>query len=267
MAEPAQTKDGKQAGAEVGRQMTFSEHLDELRKRVMVSVIVIGVLFFACFFLHDYTTAVFIGPFERIREALAKEGIAISPLTFIDPTESFTFVLKIALYSALILGMPVCLYQMWAFIAAGLHKIERRAVMRVLPVSLGLFAAGALFSFKLVIPIALKFLLTFGNHELIKAEIRLDTYLSFILMLCLLMGAIFQLPLLQVVLAKFGLMSAKTQAEKRKTFIMAAVVICAIVTPTGDALTLIMVAGPMLLLYEVGLLVARQVKPVVKVEA
>ena len=239
--------------------MTFAEHLEELRKRVMISVIVVGVLFFGCFFLSDYTMEVFIAPFQRIRESLAQDGIEIGPLTFIDPLESFTFGLKIAFYSALILGMPVCLYQMWSFVAAGLHQKEKHAVMRVLPVSLGLFSTGALFSYFLVVPIALKFLLSYAPHELIQADIRLETYLSFILMLCLLMGGIFQLPLLQVVLARFGLFSAKSQREKRKAFIMSAVVVCAVITPTGDALTLILVAGPMLILFEVGLLVAGRV--------
>jgi sec-independent protein translocase protein TatC len=240
--------------------MTFAEHLEELRKRVMISVIVIGVLFFASFFLHDQTLRVFISPFERVRANLLEEGIEIGPLTFIDPTESFTFALKVALYSALILGGPVCLYEMWAFIAAGLHLRERRAVMKVLPVSLGLFSIGVLFCYFLVVPIALEFLLSFAPHDQIQADIRLETYLSFITMLCLLMGGIFQLPLLQVVVARFGLLSAKSQREKRKAFIMAAVVVCAIVTPTGDALTLILVAGPMLILYELGLIAAGRVK-------
>ncbi|MFH0944565.1 MAG: twin-arginine translocase subunit TatC, partial [Planctomycetota bacterium] len=247
MAEPALKNVGDQAGPDAGRQMTFGEHLEELRKRVMVSVIVVGALFFVCFYFHEQTQAIFILPYKEIREALlAEKGIDIGPLNFIDPTEAFTFTMTIALYSALILGMPVCLHQMWAFIGAGLHRHERRAVMRVLPVSFGLFAVGILFCFMLVIPIALEFLVSFvtdPKDPQIQPSIRVNTYLSFVVMMCLLMGAIFQLPLLQVVLAKFNLMSAKAQAKKRKAFIMAAVVICAIVTPTGDAMTLILVTG------------------------
>lgn len=250
-----------------GPQMTFAEHLDELRRRVMLSVIVLFGLFMVCFFLYEHTMRVFIAPFERIRRELGEDGIDIGPLTFIDPLESFTFALKIAFYSAIVLGMPVMLYQMWAFIAAGLHLKERKAVMRVLPVSMGMFGAGALFAYLLVVPIALKFLLSFGvaapgegGDPLIQPDIRLETYLSFILMLCLLLGGIFQLPLVQVVLARFGIMPAKTQAKKRKAFIMTAVVVCAIITPTGDALTLILVAGPMLVLFEIGLLIARQIR-------
>jgi len=111
-----------------------------------------------------------------------------------------------------------------------------------------------------VLPIGLRFMLGYGNPEFIKPEIRLESYLSFVVMLSLLMGVVFQLPLVQVVVAKFNLIRADVQAKYRRAFILGSLVAAAVVTPTGDAVTLMLVSVPMFILYEIGIIAARRIK-------
>lgn len=241
------------------RQMTFGQHLEELRSHVIRSVIVLFGLCVISFIFQDELAALVMGPFLDARATLNAEGREIESLTFIDPTEGLFFHLKIAMYGALILGLPYLLYEMWRFIGVGLYPNERRAVLRVLPISFALLLLGVLFSYLAILPVALDFLLGYGNPEYIQPEIRLDSYLGFFVMLCIIMGVIFQLPLVQVVLARFGIMPVETQARNRKAFIMGSVILAALVTPTGDAVTLLLVTVPMFILFEIGLFVSRRV--------
>ena len=242
----------------VGPRMTFAEHLEELRRHVLRSIVVLALLVVVCFVFQDQLATAVMFPFLQARAWLQSQGREIRGLTFIDPSEAIFFHLKIALYCALVIGLPYFLYEMWKFVGAGLYPHERRAVMRVLPLSFALLLLGVAFAYFVVLPIALRFLLGYGNPEYIEPEIRLDSYLSFFVMVCLLMGAIFQLPLLQVVLARFGIVPARVQAEKRKAFILGSLIAAAVITPTGDAVTLSLVSLPMFALYEVGILFARR---------
>ncbi|MBI4878497.1 MAG: twin-arginine translocase subunit TatC [Planctomycetes bacterium] len=245
-----------------GKQMTFAEHLEELRGHVLRSLLALLALCVVCWIFQDEIAYLVMWPYLSTQEWLKETyGREPSKLKFFSVPEGFFFHFKIALYGAAIVTMPYFLYEMWRFVSAGLYRHERRAVMRLLPVSFALFLLGVLFSYFVLIPVALRFLLGYGNPEYIQPDIRLEYYLSFFVMLCLLLGAVFQLPLLQVILARFGLVSAATQARRRKAFVMGAVVAAAVITPTGDAVTLSLVAVPMLILYEMGLLVARRVRP------
>jgi len=242
------------------KQMTFAEHLDELRGHVMRSAIVLGVLLVVGFIFQEELAAIVMMPFLDARAWIFEtEGRWIESLTFIDPAEGVFFHLKIAFYGAIIAGLPYFLYEMWRFIASGLYSKEKKAVMRVLPVSFALLIAGVSFCFFLVLPIGLRFMLGYGNPEFIKPEIRLESYLSFVVMLSALMGVVFQLPLVQIVVARFGILPAQTQADYRKAFIMGSLVAAAVITPTGDAVTLLLVSVPMFVLYEIGILAARRV--------
>ncbi|MFG0316112.1 MAG: twin-arginine translocase subunit TatC [Planctomycetota bacterium JB042] len=247
----------------LGKQMTFSEHLEELRGHVKRSVIALVLLVVVAFAFQDALAHLVMLPFLDAITWIKDHGRPdIDPrLTTIDPTEAVFFHLKIAFYAALVLGLPYFLYEMWRFIAAGLYAKERKAVMRVLPVSFALLAIGISFCFFVVLPIGLRFMLGYGNPEYIKPEIRVESYLSFVVMLSLLMGVVFQLPLVQVVLAKFSILPAKTQSEYRRAFVMGSLVAAAVITPTGDAVTLLLVSVPMFVLYEIGILAARRVRP------
>lgn len=243
------------------RRMTFGEHLDELRANLIRSALVLTLLLIVGFIAHEPVEAFVLEPYQQVRREFERQGRELPPLTGVDMMEGFSFTLRVVLYAALLFGMPYFLFEMWRFVAAGLYKHERKMVMRVLPVSIGLFVGGAAFSYVVLIPMSVEFMLAWSDPNMIKVEPRVESYLSFFLVLTVMLGVVFQLPLLQVILARFNLLSAATQARHRRGYIMAAVVAAAIITPTGDPVTLSLVAVPLLVLYEVGLLVARRIAP------
>jgi sec-independent protein translocase protein TatC len=241
--------------------MTFSEHLDELRRRLIVCVVTVVLLMLVAFAFHHQLEVFVTLPFEWARKSLAEDGHEIGTLKTLSPTEPVMFAFKLSFYAALVVGMPICLYQMWLFIGAGLYSKEKRAVLRVLPASILLFFTGASFAFFVLIPVTLKFLLTFGNPEIIQPEIRLSEYQFFFTTFVVMLGLVFQLPLLQIVLAKFNLMSPRFMAEKRRLFVMGAFVLAAVATPSTDPWSMMLVAAPVLVLFEIGLVLSRRVTP------
>lgn len=248
------------------RRMSFGDHLEELRGNVIRSAYVLFGLMVVGFLLLHFVEVFVTWPYMSVREELnaglaADAPGAVPPLTSVDITEAFFFSMKVVFYAAMLLGTPYFLFEMWRFISAGLHKHERKAVMKILPVSIGLFFVGAAFSYIVLVPISVKFMLTWSSADLVKVEVRLDSYLSFFLILTLMLGVVFQLPMVQYVLANVGILPASKQAEWRRGFIMAAVVAAAIITPTGDPVTLSLVAIPILILYEIGILIGKNIKP------
>jgi Tat protein translocase TatC len=236
------------------KRMTFGEHLDELRRRLIFSLAVILGLFVLGLCFQDFLFALFIGPYERVRHSLEAKGTKLPALGFIQVTEGFTAYMKVVFFFALLFGAPVLLHQMWQFIAAGLYRNERRWVMRVLPFSLTLFVLGLAFGYFVLLPMALRFLLTYST--LIQPQIRIDDYLSLMVALLLLMGAVFQLPLLMIVLDRVGIMRVATFTKYRRHAIVANCILAAIVTPP-DVFSQLLVMGPLVLLYEIGIIMAR----------
>ncbi|MCC7172333.1 MAG: twin-arginine translocase subunit TatC [Planctomycetes bacterium] len=267
MADPKPGARQKRAGAEpgeegLGRSMTIGEPLEELRVCVRNAVIAfVGALALCLIFQDWLTERVAVWPYQHARELLAAEGRDPGPLQAIEVTEKFFFYFRVAMYAAFVLSAPFILAQVWRFVGAGLYPAERRAVMRVLPVSIVLFMLGVAFGFVIVVPTALAFLLDYGDPTMFASGLRADAYNGFFLFMCLILGGVFELPLLQAVLAKFDLVSPRTMASKRRAFIIGATVASAVLTPTGDAITMSLVALPIVVLYEVGILVAKRVAP------
>jgi sec-independent protein translocase protein TatC len=250
------------AAAEPGppgdRKLTFSEHLDELRRhlvRATIAIVVFGALLGV---FYEQVADFVMYPFEYARAELEAGGRVVGPLSYIDVTEGAFFYLKIVLYGAILFGAPYGLYELWRFISVGLYPKERAIVMRFVPYSMALFVAGVAFNYGYLLPTALSILLDYGDPERIRPEIRLDSYLGFFIMMNLVLGVVFQLPLVQVALARFGVMSAKSQGQHRKAFVLGAAVTSAILTPTGDAVTMLLVTIPMIGLFEIGLVIARR---------
>lgn len=256
----------READERFERRMSFSEHLDELRGNIVRSAYVLAGLFVVGYALHTWVERFVMWPYTSVRVRLNDERAAqglkeVPPLSGYDMTEAFFFTLKVVFYAGLLVGTPYFLYEMWRFISSGLYPHERRSVMRILPVSVVLFFVGAAFSYVVLVPISVEFMLTWAPADFIKIEPRLDSYLSFFLILTLMLGVVFQLPLVQIILARFGIITSEKQARWRKGFIMSAVVAAAIITPTGDPVTLSLVAVPMLVLYEIGILITRGIGP------
>lgn len=240
------------------KKMTFSEHFEELRSRLLFCVIGVVGAFVVCFCFKDFLVSLVLSPYESLRMAKAadEDGEQLRRLVFISPTEKFLFYLKVCFLFAIFVDAPIILYQMWRFIAAGLYGHERRPVMRVVPISVGLFLVGMLFGYMVLFPIGLKFLIEFGDPELLEASISVSRYFSLFALLILVMGFIFQTPLIMVVTTSVGFTSPEFFSSKRKYFILGSFVASALLTPP-DWITQILLAGPLIVLFEIGIILCR----------
>ena len=228
------------------RRLTIMEHLDELRTRLIISVI---ALVGATMFMFAFT-----GTFLEI--LLVPSG-GIKPI-FLKPTEMFVTYFKVALIGGAALAMPVIVYQLIRFVVPGLKASEKKYLYFVVPVTTILFLAGLAFGYYVLLPFALRYLLTFGG-DIATAQISIGEYISFVTTLLLWMGAAFELPIIIVFLAKVKIVNHKQLRSYWKYAFMGAFVAAAIITPTPDPINQCMVAIPLYLLYEIGVLFSRVV--------
>jgi sec-independent protein translocase protein TatC len=220
--------------------LPFTDHLDELRHRLIISVVGIGIGF-----------AVSYGFSQQLLVLLQRP--MPTRLVFIAPTEAFFVNLKVAFYAGLFLSVPLLLFQVWKFVAPGLYEHERRYSFPFLIVSTVLFLLGA----AVILPIALHFLIAQGG-ELWKPNITLSNYLSFCMRLILAAGLIFEFPVLMYFLTKVGVITPEFLVKNRKYAVIAAFAISAILTPP-DVFSQVLLAVPLFLLFEVSIFVAKRV--------
>ena len=226
--------------------MTLVEHLDELRSRLLISLAAVVVCAGLAFWkIRSLVKYLIIPPIEK--------------LVFFSPAEAFTAYCKVAVFAGIMLASPVILFQLWRFVSLGLQPRERRTALFFLPFSIALFLSGAAFAFFAVIPWALKFLITFAGPEL-SPMISVSKYLSFVVMLIMVFGAVFELPAVVVLLTKLGIVNAGLLSRNRKYAIIVIFIAAAVLTPTPDAFTQILMAVPLVLLYEISIWLSRLVK-------
>jgi sec-independent protein translocase protein TatC len=223
--------------------MPFLAHLGELRHRIMVSVIAVGVGFAVTFSFS-----------ERIINWLARPMPV--KLAFLEPTEPFWVNMKVALVSGGLLVLPVLLYEVWAFVAPGLMPKERKFALPFVIVSTLFFYIGAAFALTVIIPFAVKFLVSYKTENLV-ATISVNRYVDFILKFTIAFGVVFEVPLAITLGARLGLVTPAFLARHRKYAILGCAAAAAILTPTPDAFNMMLMAGPMYLLYEGGIVAAR----------
>ena len=224
--------------------LPFTDHLEELRHRLIISVVGIGVGFAISYAFSQQILFLLQRPMP-------------TRLVFIAPTEAFFVNLKIAFYAGLFLSVPLILFQVWKFVAPGLYEHERRYSYPFLIASTVLFLVGAVFAYVVVLPIALHFLIAQGG-ELWKPNITLSNYLSFCMRLILAAGLIFEFPVLMYFLAKIGVVTPEFLVKNRKYAVLAAFVISAVLTPP-DVFSQILLAVPLFLLFEASVFVAKRV--------
>ena len=223
-------------------------HLLELKRRLTIAVIayVVGVIV-----LMNYSDAVFAFVSAPIRAVLPDN----TPLVFLNAPDVFFTYLKIALVLSLFATSPITFYQFWAFVAPGLYKNERKAFLGYFFSSMLLMLFGAVFAFYVVFPLVFEFFLGFSS-DMIQAMPAIKEYLTLVLKLLFAFGLSFQIPIIIMVLVRLGLVDAKALADKRRYVIVWAFIFGAILTPP-DIISQTLLALPMLLLYEVGILLAR----------
>ncbi|MDZ4685118.1 MAG: twin-arginine translocase subunit TatC [Planctomycetaceae bacterium] len=187
--------------------------------------------------------------FAGLRKAIKKID---DPIT-LNVQEAFMTYIKVSLISGLILTSPWVFYQLWLFVAAGLYPHEQKYIYTYLPMSIGLFLGGAIFCFYGVFPTMLNFLLGFNQRMQITAQIRISEWINFAVMMPLLFGVSFQLPLIMLFLQKINIFQVKDYREKRRLAILAIALAAMLLTPTPDPMSMMLMMGPMLALYELGI--------------
>jgi sec-independent protein translocase protein TatC len=234
--------------------MPIMSHLDELRMRLVRSLIAIGIGMGICYNFKEKL-------FEIITDPLSSVLPKNSYMIYTSLPEAFFNYLKISFFAGLALASPYVLYQVWKFVSPGLYQSEKRYVAPFVIVASVLFAAGVCFCYFLVLPPAFKFFTEFST-DFLKPMLTLKEYLSLSLKLLLVFGIMFEIPVFLFFLAKMGVITPAQLAQKRKYAILIIFIAAAILTPTPDAFTQCMMAIPMWMLYEIGILVIRiGVKP------
>jgi sec-independent protein translocase protein TatC len=235
--------------------MGFLEHLEELRRRIIYSIISVAVGFFACWAYHERIYDIMQRP---IMVALKLNGMA-EKLVYLNPTEPFNLYLKVTFLMGLFVASPFVLYQVWMFISPGLYRHERRYVMPFMVSTVFLFLAGGIFGYKIVYPAALNFLIEFGKQ--FQPMITIGEYTDLFLTIIIGMGLIFELPIVVFFLALMGVVSAGWMWRNFRYSILVIFIISAIVTPTTDILNMCIFAAPMVALYAVSIAIAWLVHP------
>lgn len=234
------------AGELEGREMTFFDHLEELRWSVVKAVIGILVGTIACALYADFiVNVILLGPLR----AVGLKAQVLSPYGII------VLYMETVLVCGFIISMPNTLWWLWRFVAPGLLATERRYISKIVFFTTLCFFAGVSFAYFILLPTALSFFATFGTQN-IDLNIATDQYISFVLALLAGAGLVFELPMITFFLAKMGLLTPAFMRKYRRHAIVGILVISALVTPTPDIVTQILLAAPMLLLYEISIFVA-----------
>ncbi|QWD64174.1 twin-arginine translocase subunit TatC [Polynucleobacter sp. MWH-UH2A] len=236
-----------------GIQESFLSHLFELRDRVVKSALAIIAVFVCLVYWAPDIFHLFAQP---LLQALPAGGKMIVT----DVTGSFFVPMKVTMLVAFLIALPVVMYQLWAFIAPGLYLHERKLILPLVVSSYTLFIIGMAFAYFLVFPTVFKFMASYNAPLGAEMSTDIDNYLSFAMTTFLAFGITFEVPVVVVVLVRMGMVSLAKLKEIRPYVIVGAFVISAVVTPP-DVLSQLLLAVPMTLLYELGLLVARLYVP------
>lgn len=231
--------------------MTLAEHLRELRSRLVKSMLAIALAGVLGLVFYQQIIQAFIGPFKDAAAA----GGNTAEINFGAIADPFVIPLKIALLVGVILASPVWIYQLWAFVTPGLYRNERKWAATVIFTSVPLFLAGIALCFWLL-PRGLTVILDFTPKDVANIVLFSD-YLSFVMRLVLVFGIAFLLPVFVVLLNAVGVLSGETLSNTRRWVVVGIFVFAAVATPTGDPITMIMLAAPMWILFEASVLVCR----------
>jgi sec-independent protein translocase protein TatC len=230
-----------------GKKLTLLGHFKELRKRIIISVIAVVITTAVSFIFYEWIFDVLLRPAQDIQ------------LVFIEMTEMVGTIMRVCLGAGLILAMPFLTVQAVLFIAPALTRREKRYVYMILPWIAVMFVGGVVFGYFILIPPATSFLLTFGS-DIAVPQIKIGNYISVITRLLLAAGLIFELPVVLTFLARIGVVNSRWLAGKRKIAIIVTFLLAAIITPTFDPINQSLVAVPLIILYELGIWLAKLVE-------
>lgn len=242
-------------------EMTFWEHLDELRKVLFRSAIVIFVLMIVVFLNKSFVfDNIILAPanedFFLYKYLPGFEGFHLDLINIELSAQFFTHI-NVSMALATILAVPFILYQFWSFVKPALYENERKAVRKAFGFASILFFIGVVVGYFFVFPLTVRFLGSYQVSAAVANSISLKSYISMFTQLILIMGIVFEMPALALILAKLGIISASLLRKYRKHAFVILLIASAIITPSGDAFTLMVVAAPLYMLYEFSILICR----------
>jgi sec-independent protein translocase protein TatC len=232
--------------------MSLTDHLLELRKRLVRSVIVLLIGFGVCYYYKDLIFDIITRPLVQV---LPKNGYLI----YTGLTEAFFVYMKLAFFASLIITCPFIIYQIWKFVSPALHSSEKKYVVPFVFFSTLLFISGVLFGYFIALPPAFEFFVSFNNQYL-QAMISFGDYLSLFVTFLLGFGLSFELPVFIFFLAKLGIVNSQMLSKNRKYAILVIFIVAAILTPSPDALSQILMAIPLMFLYEISIFITKFAK-------
>src|SRR5579864_8822421 len=230
--------------------MPLVAHLEELRKRILFSIVGVLVGFLSCWSFADRIFGLMQQP---IIQASRHHGIG-GRLVYLNPTEPFNLYLEVGLVAGLFLASPFVFYQLWLFIAPGLYRKEQRYVLPFLLSTVGLFLAGGLFGYKMVYPASLEFLIGYGQQ--FQPMITIGEYTKLFATIIIALGLMFEMPILVFFLALMRVITAKWMWRNLRYSVLVIFIVAAVITPTADILNMCLFAAPMMALYAISIGVA-----------
>jgi len=239
--------------AKFDEQMTLVEHLDELRNRIIVSAAVLVVACGLCFWQNHLLLEIANKPLPA-----DIDGQPLKPITF-GVAEPFMSTLKISIYAGILIALPVLLYQAYAFLLPALKPTEKRVILPFLLLVPLLFIGGVVFAYFVVAPAAAEFLLNFNQTEF-NVQVRATDYYGFLITTLLAMGLIFQIPMGVVAVTRLGIVTPK-QLSRNRRYAYLVLAIVAMLLPGTDPVTMLIELTPLVLLFELSLVLARVVAP------
>jgi sec-independent protein translocase protein TatC len=228
--------------------MTVIDHLGELRRRVVISIVAIVVGMVVAFIEKDRV-------FDIIKRPLLNmKGVNADLVTF-SPTEPFMTVLKVSIYAGLLLALPVVLWQIWAFIMPALYEREKKSVVPYVFFTTALFVGGIAFAYYAVLPVGLSFLVGYGGDIFVQ-QLRASEYIGFVSMFLLAFGAVFEMPAVMLLLTSAEIVDHHTLRRVRKYAVVGIAVAAMVLTPSQDPVSMLLMMGPLAALYEIGILLS-----------
>ena len=235
--------------------MGFLDHLEELRRRIIYSIVAVAV---GCIVCWTYVVRLVDLMQRPIVDALRANGLP-EKLVYLNPVDPFNLYIKVAAVAGLFVASPFVLYQLWLFVAPGLYRNEKRYVVPFMVSTVGLFLAGGFFGYRLVYPQALRFLIEFSKQ--FTPMITIEEYSQLFLTIIVGMGVIFEMPILVFFLSLMGIVTAGWMWHNLRYSILVIFIIAAVLTPTTDILNMCIFAAPMVALYVLSIAIAWLVHP------
>lgn len=235
-----------------GAEMPFLDHLEELRWRILWSLMaLVGAMIIAFVMVTKVDVIGFL-------QAPIQPYLQGRKLVYTHPGESFGIVMRVSFGVGLVFALPVIIYQAWAFLSPALYRHEKKVIMPVIGGAVFLFAVGVLVAYQAILPLTLRFLLTFQTESL-EPMITAGQYFGFAITMSLAFGAVFELPIVILALTALGIVTPRMLRKFRRYAVILSMVTGALITPGGDILSLALLTGPIYLLYEASILVAHVV--------